>query len=155
MEKVPLNLKFGVRCTFCSKLHHYLVSESSRRQKITPEQKAKRVLPSSKCPIKYLSPCSKAKRYELTQQELTSAKRKLQKYDVNAGEASNEELLALVSHIHHKSRSDLEALFAEADKVGKGDVLREKWKQDVEDRMMFDRDQQKNGIENNDHGSVQ
>ena len=68
---------------------------------------------------------------------------------MNVGEVSNEELLAVVSHIHHKSRSDLERLLAEADKVGKGDILREKWKQDVEDRIMFDRDQRKNGIDHN------
>ena len=49
--KFSLNLKYGIRCTFCNKFHHYLVSEISRRQKIAPEQKAKRVLPSSKCPI--------------------------------------------------------------------------------------------------------
>ena len=147
--KVSLNLKYGVRCTFCNKLHHYIVSEISRRQKIAPEQKAQRVLPSSKCPIKYLSPYSKEKRYELIRQERKCVNMKLhnyEKYDVNVGEASNEELLGVVAHIHRKSRSELEAILTEADKVGKGDILREKWKQDVEDRISFDRDQRKNGM---------
>ena len=62
---------------------------------------------------------------------------------MNVGEASNEELLAVVAHIHHKSRSELDALLAEADKVGKGDILREKWNQDVEDRISLDGDQRK------------
>lgn len=64
---------------------------------------------------------------------------------MNVGESSNEEMLAIVAHIHHKSRSELDTLLAEADKVGKGDILREKWKQDVEDRIAFDRDQKQNG----------
>jgi hypothetical protein len=146
---VPLNLKYGVRCTSCTKLHHYLMSEISRREKVAPEQKAKRILPTSKCPIKHLSPYSKEKRYELIRQERTCAKGKLhkyEKYDMNVGEASNEELLTVVEHIHHKSRSELDAILAEADKAGKGDILREKWKQDVEDRISFDRDQRKNGM---------
>ena len=148
LEKIPLNLKYGIHCSFCEKLHHYLVSEICRRQRVTPDQKAKCALPSSKCPISYLSPNTRAKRFEMTRQELTSAKKKLQKYeknDVNVGEASNEELLTVVSHIHHKSRSELECLLTEAEKVGKGDILREKWKQDVEDRISFDRDQRVNG----------
>ena len=89
------------------------------------------------------------KRYELIRQERRCANKKLhnyEKYDVNVGEASNEELLDVVAHIHRKSRSELEAVLAEADKVGKGDILREKWKQDVEDRISFDRDQRKNGM---------
>ena len=72
--------------------------------------------------------------------------RKYEMYDTNVGDASNEELLAVVSQIHHKSRSELDALLAEADKVGKGDILRDKWKQDVEDRILFNRDQQRNGL---------
>ena len=48
-----------------------------------------------------------------------------------------------MAHIHHKSPSELDSILAEADKVGKGDILREKWKQDVEDRISFDRDQRK------------
>ena len=149
LEKVPLNLKYGVRCTFCSKLYHYLICENSRRQKVTIDQKAQRILPSSKCPVKYLSPFSKEKRHQLTRQELKSKKRKVQNYEqynVNVGELSNEELLAIVTHIHHKSKADLSSLLTEADKVGKGDILREKWRQDVEDRLSFDRDQQKNGM---------
>ena len=35
---------------------------------------------------------------------------------------------------YRKSQSELRTLLDEADKVGKGDILREKWKQDVEDR---------------------
>ena len=56
---------------------------------------------------------------------------------MNVGKASNEELLGVVAHIHHKSPSELDSILAESDKVGKGDILREKWKQDVEDRISF------------------
>ena len=146
--KVPLNLKYGLRCVPCSKLHCYLVSEIGRRKKVDPVKKVKRVLPSSKCPFKYLSPASKEKRHELTRLELSSTKRKVlkyERYDVNVGDASNEELTAIAARIHHKSQSELQCLLSEADRAEKGDILRAKWKQDVEDRITFDRDQHKNG----------
>ena len=98
--------------------------------------------------MKHLSPYSKEKRYALLRQERTSIKRKLQKYekyDVNVVESSNNELIDVVAQVHRKSQSDLRILLDEADKVGKGDILREKWKQDVEDRILFNKDQQRNG----------
>ena len=70
---------------------------------------------------------------------------KYERYDTNVGDASNEELLAVVSQIHHKSQSELDALLTEC-QVGKGDILRDEWKQDVEDRILFNRDQQINGM---------
>lgn len=51
----------------------------------------------------------------------------------------------VVSHIHQKSKAELTSLLDEADRVGKGHILREKWKQDVEKRVSFDKDQRKNG----------
>lgn len=57
----------------------------------------------------------------------------------------HDELLMLTSQIQHKSREELESLLLEADRVGKGDVLREAWKQDVENRAAFQKDQKSNG----------
>ena len=48
----------------------------------------------------------------------------------------------MVAQVHRKSQSDLRILL---DEVGKGDILREKLKQDVEDRILFNKDQQRNG----------
>ena len=84
--------------------------------------------------------------YTLQNQRLTA-------YDVNLDDITHDELLTLTSQIHHKSRSDLEAILDEAERAGKGDVLRETWKQDVEDRAAFQKDQNKNGELN--YGDVQ
>ena len=66
-------------------------------------------------------------------------------YDVNVDDLTHHELLTLTSQINYKSRSELENLLYEAERAGKGDVLKETWKQDVEDRIAFQRDQRKNG----------
>ena len=58
---------------------------------------------------------------------------------------THDELLTLTSQIHHKSRAALKGLLLEADRAGKGAVLREAWKQDVEDRAAFQKDQKSNG----------
>ena len=71
---------------------------------------------------------------------------KLHQYKkIRVGEATIDELLAVVSHIQHKSTKELEALLSEADSAGKGNILRQKWKQDVEERMACNKDQQHNG----------
>ena len=63
-------------------------------------------------------------------------------YDVSVRGATHDELLQIVSCIEHKSKHELEVVLAEADKAGKGDLLRMKWRQDVEKRVAFERDQQ-------------
>ena len=66
------------------------------------------------------------------------------KYDINVGKETHDELIELVAHIYRTSKKELEDVFTEADKAGKGDALRKKWRQDVDDRMSFKRDQEKN-----------
>lgn len=67
------------------------------------------------------------------------------KYDINVGTATQNELIELVAHISRTSNIELQKVLAEADRAGKGDVLRMKWKQDVDERIAFDRDQKRNG----------
>lgn len=71
--------------------------------------------------------------------------RQLTAYDVDIDSLTHDELLTLTSQIHQKSRAELEDLLFEADRAGKGDVLRAAWKQDVEDRATFQKDQKSNG----------
>lgn len=52
----------------------------------------------------------------------------------------------LQSQICSESKSELQRLLAEAEKLGKDGVLKETWKQDVEERMTFQKDQKRNGI---------
>ena len=67
-------------------------------------------------------------------------------YDVNVDDATNEELLTLTSQICCKFKFELQTLLAEAEKSGKDSLLKETWKQDVEERLAFNKDQKKNGI---------
>lgn len=73
--------------------------------------------------------------------------RRLTAYDVDIDGITHDELLTLTSQIHHKSKAALEGLglLLEADRAGKGDVLRGAWKQDVEGRAAFQKDQKSNG----------
>lgn len=70
--------------------------------------------------------------------------RQLTAYEVDIDSITHE-LLTLTSQIHRMSRAEVEDLLFEADRAGKGDVLRAAWKQDVEDRATFQKDQKSNG----------
>ena len=58
---------------------------------------------------------------------------------------SHYELLTLVSSIQKKSEKDLQKILQEADQAGKGEVLRQCWRQDVQERQQYTRDQKRNG----------
>lgn len=70
---------------------------------------------------------------------------KYNRFDISVGEATHKELLELVSAVHKKSKDELEALLAEADRADKGHILRQKWQQDVQEHLSFHRDQRRNG----------
>ena len=61
--------------------------------------------------------------------------------DVN--DLTHEELLTLTSQINQKSKAELQIILDEAERAGKRDILKETWKQDVEDRILFQRDQKR------------
>ena len=65
-------------------------------------------------------------------------------YDVDVDNITHDELLKLTGEITRKSKGELDKILGEAVKAGKGEVLMETWKQDVEDRVHFQRDQRKN-----------
>ena len=67
-------------------------------------------------------------------------------YNVDVNDATQQELLALTSKICGQSRKELEKLMAEAQRHGREEQLRNIWKQDVEDRIAFNKDQKQNGI---------
>jgi len=71
--------------------------------------------------------------------------KRLTGYDVNVNEATHEDLIKLTSEIYHKSKGELHKLLSEAEKHGKEELLKETWRQDVEERLSFQKDQKKNG----------
>ena len=52
-------------CNKCLKLRHYLYNEVKRRAAVTSVQLAQRTLPTSRCPIKHLTPSMREKRMAL------------------------------------------------------------------------------------------
>ena len=134
-------------CEKCTELFSYLRRESRRKAAITPTRKRKRLLPSSNYPVSRLTPISHTKRLTLKRTKQLKLSKALKKdgWNVNIGEVTHDKLLSLVSKIHYQTRSELEKLLREADNAGQGETLRQTWKQDVEDRLAFERDQRKNG----------
>ena len=65
------------RCEKCANLMYYVRRQEKKRKLMTPEQMAKRVLPSSHCPVKYLSPASAETRRRNIAQEKKARKRKV------------------------------------------------------------------------------
>lgn len=134
-------------CPFCLELSHYLSRRIRQKNSESPSRVSKRLLPSSRCPLKFLTPRSTKKRLQLALEAKkdSSKAQVLQQYDVNVNEATNEELLTIVSTIQQHTKKELEQMLSEADQAGKGDTLRAVWRQDVMERLSFDRDQQRNG----------
>lgn len=62
-------LQLEPMCRKCKTLHKYLQKMLRRRAAVTPTRKAKRALPSSRCPLKYLSPATRRLRQSRTHQE--------------------------------------------------------------------------------------
>lgn len=65
--------------------------------------------------------------------------------DVHLKDETDASLLEATAHINNQTRAELEKLLTKADRAGKGTILRETWKQDVEDRLLFNKDQRQNG----------
>ena len=146
MPKVSGKWRHLPTCTNCVKLASYLNFEERRKASITPTRKRKRQSPSSNYPISLLSPTSVTKRLKIARKRKFKTSRKLQEnsFDVNVRDTTHNELITLVSRIQHQSLNELQKLLQEADRKGQGEHLRSIWKQDVEDRVAFQKDQRKN-----------
>ena len=64
------------RCEKCTKLIKYVKRAEKRKKLVTPEQRAERLLPSSKCPLRYLSPADlKIRRRNIAKEKLTQRRK--------------------------------------------------------------------------------
>ena len=135
-------------CPPCKLLWHdigVLVQRAKQRQLAT---KLKHQRPSSKRPLKYMSPYSKKVRINLTRLNRKAMMKSLKhyrKHDIHLNEDQNAELLKLVSRITDVGKEQLDEVLAEADAKGKGELLRRIWKMDVDARMKYFKDQKTNG----------
>lgn len=68
------------------------------------------------------------------------------KYYVTLNDDQHSELFNLVSSISDLGKNELEKVMSEADAKGKGELLRNVWKLDVEERLQYYKDQKRNGM---------
>ena len=132
-------------CKNCTNLIYYLRCKVNLQRSLTEQQKKARLEP---CPISSLSPASQSKRLRNSRITINRLKQRipqLQTCNVMLNDESHYELLTLVSSIQKKSEKDLQKILQEADQAGKGEVLRQCWRQDVQERQQYTRDQKRNG----------
>ena len=135
-------------CKYCTNLIYYLRRKVNLRRSLTEQQKKARLEPSLHCPIYSLSPASQSKilrKSRITINRLKQRIPQLQTCNVMLNDESHYELLTLVSSIQKKSEKDLQKILQEADQAGKGEVLRQCWRQDVQERQQYTMDQKRNG----------
>ena len=122
------------------------VSNLAKRAK-SPSSRAKWQLPSSTKPLQYLSPLSlrlRQRQSRLDRKAMMKSLHKYEKYDVSLNDDQHSEMFDLVSSISDIGKEELEKVMSEAD--AKGEVLRNIWKMDVEERLQYFKDQKKNGM---------
>ena len=135
-------------CPSCKLLWHDLDALAKRAHITSPSTRAKWQLPSSRRALKYLSPHSlqlQRKQARLDRKAMMKSLKHYRKYDVTMHDDQNSELLKLVSSISDIGKDELEKVLEDADAKGKGEVLRNIWKLDVEERLKYHKDQKKNG----------
>ena len=145
-KQVPGSALFGV-CTNCKTLYRKLSDIAKKRR----SNGKYRVLKSSTCNWKFLSPKSAKRRLR----NLTADARRLtkeverlrKKLDVSLSPQLSNEMRQITSKINSQYHECLEDIFEEADKKtkGKGRLMKEMWQQDVDERKAFWKDQCRNG----------
>ena len=136
-------------CKACVKLQHDVKYLVSRADSTTEANKTARSLPNSKYPLSKLSPESQKKRMKNTtveRKQLISKVNHLTRFDCEVSEKQHDELLKMVTSINDKGSKALKELIAEGEnRLEESNLLKESWKQDVLERLSFEKDQQKSG----------
>ena len=136
-----------VQCKACKCFYSDLDWQISRSADVSPSKKAKRLLPSSKFRLKYLSPKSAAKRKRATQLERSSNIAKLTKYtdmDLTLEDDQSDKLEEVIRTIEENVPEELDAVFREASdcSVSVGKTIRDAWENDKQNHEAeFYRDQ--------------
>ena len=142
-------------CPECKRLASDIQQLLKISLNVSDGEKLQRLAPSSNYPISYLSPKSKAIRVERVVKEKKNLSAKvsaLAAYDFNVDdEAQHDELLKLVRSVNTHGSKAIEELCGRGDKLlGEGrNLLREAWRQDVIERLDYERDQSKSGMQLN------
>jgi hypothetical protein len=92
-----------------------------RKKTISPATRQKRTSAGSKYPKRFLTPKSRSEREKNEKRQALANKRaakKLQKFDVNVNEMTNDDLISVVAELERTSKDALEQLMIEADLAG-------------------------------------
>ena len=133
-------------CTPCKRLRSKL--EQKLSNPVSPSVKLARTSYSSSYPQSYLSPGShilRAKSVATKRHTLERQVNKLRsKTSVHLAPEQNNELTRIVAAIEQDHLSDVEKLMEDADKEGKGEIMRSLWRQDIKEHNDFFDDQKRN-----------
>lgn len=150
-EKYPHGDKLRDVCTACRRLSHD-IRQLLQKSKIVPEcKKESRLHVSSNYPLKYLSPDSRAARVARITKDRKNLSAKLAAtpthFNFNVNDKQHCEILDLVQAIEKKGSKTVEELCSQGDAVLGQDnnLLREAWRQDVKERLDYEKDQAKSG----------
>ena len=108
-------------CPKCSRLYHHLRNMIHRKKTISPATRQKRTSAGSRYPKMYLTPKSRSEREKNEKRQALANKRaakKLQKFDINVNDITNDDLIAVVAELERTSKDALEQLMMEADLAG-------------------------------------
>lgn len=137
-------------CKACKQLAHDVKQLKRKAITTTGADRIARTSTSSNYPISKLSPASRNLRIAKISQErknLATKVKALTKFDCDLREKQHAELLTLVSDIESKSSESIQELIREGDRIlGKdNNLLRDAWRQDVIERLQYEKDQSKAG----------
>lgn len=136
-------------CQPCKTLHNRICALEKRAEKTPVDQWELRLRPSSNYPISKLSPASQKVRHS----KIAYEKRQLfvkvnciESDDYNLNDKQHNELLQIVKEIQRKGSESIKELIKKGQQA-QGNMLEEAWKQDVMDRIEFEKDQRKAGTQ--------
>lgn len=136
-------------CKPCKQLMHDIKQLASRATTTTAGRKIARTFPSSNYHLSNLSPTShkvRVKRIIDERKNMAQKIKKLQPFDCEVNDKQNYELVQLVSEVRKNGSKAVDELLKESDEIlGNDNVLRDAWRQDVSERLEFEKDQQNSG----------
>lgn len=137
-------------CQPCRVLHRDISKLVKKATNVSADQKLARTSVCSNYPLKYLSPTSKAERVSKLSKERKNFAAKLLSithldYDLN--DKQHAEILEIVRSVNRRGSAVIEELCSKGDQLLSNECnpLREVWRQDVIERLEYERDQRKTG----------
>ena len=149
VRQTPDSITFNC-CKACKQLIHDIGQLQQSAEKVSTSTRYTRRSVSSNYPVSKLSPGSQFVRLAKVSEERKQhykALKKFNRFDYDVSDKQHEELMQLVSTISRSGSKAVLEMIAAGDRVlgEEGTALRQAWKQDVTERLEFEKDQSKTG----------